>query len=548
MKICLILIQTLKTNFMKKILLLLLIVSNYTFGQFSESFEGATTPTGWTVIAGGDTGQTWVQTDLTTSSTIQAQNGTKVFAITYGATAHNDFLVTPQFAVVAGVSDKLTFWGRSRDPLYPETISVKASTTTATAAAMTTVLAATIAPPSGATFVKYTIDLSSLVGQSIYVGFHSTTTDKFVFDIDNVVVGGTPACIESVSPLVISNITTTSATATWTAATPAPGQGYDVVISNSGVAPTGSTVATASVAAGVTTYTFTGLTANTKYYVYTRSKCSGITSSVWGHLGVFLTAALPIVPPYSYGFDNQASGFAADGWSGTGVTASTWSTNFTAGNPQAGAGLIFSNNASTAAPTAVNRWMFTPAFELQANSVNTITFYVRCLGAAPLPPQNLRLTVGASPTIAAQTSVVYQTTTLAVAAWTQVTTTFTPTTTGIYYFAFNHVSPAPVGTVTQMSLALDTFAITSVLSNEEFKLNQMSVYPNPATNLLNVNAGEAGTISAIQIVDLNGRQMFTRSFNNVSDAQINVNDLSTGMYLINITSGDQTVTKKFLKQ
>ncbi|WP_084404206.1 T9SS type A sorting domain-containing protein [Flavobacterium tegetincola] len=34
----------------------------------------------------------------------------------------------------------------------------------------------------------------------------------------------------------------------------------------------------------------------------------------------------------------------------------------------------------------------------------------------------------------------------------------------------------------------------------------------------------------------------------VSDVQINVNSLASGMYLINITSGDKSITKKFLKQ
>lgn len=530
---------------MKKLLLLLLIVSNYTFGQFSESFEGAAIPTGWSVIAGGDTGQTWALVDLATSATIQAQNGTKCFSIQYGATAHNDFLVTPQFTVVAGISDKLTFWGRSRDAAYPETISVKSSSTTATAAAFTSVLSASIAPASGPNFVKYTIDLTSKIGQTIYVGFQSTTTDMFVFDIDNVVVGGTAICIEPVSPLTFTNITETSASVSWLAATPTPASGYDVYVSTSGVAPTSETVATATVASGIS-LSLTGLTGGTKYYVYVRSKCSAITSSVWGHLGVITTQLPPIVPPYSYGFDNSVGGFVADGWSGTGTTATTWSTNFTAGNPQAGTGLIFSNNASPAAPAAVNRWMFSPAFSLQANSVNTITFYVRCLGAAPLPAQNFKLTVGGAASIASQTTNVYSTTTLANNAWTQITATYTPTTTGVYYFAFNHISATTQASA--MSLALDTFAISSVLSNNEFQTNQLTVYPNPTTDFLNVKTNNSDTINRVQVVDLNGRQVMTKSFNNVSDAQINVNDLSAGMYLINITSGENRVTKKFLKQ
>jgi hypothetical protein len=58
----------------------------------------------------------------------------------------------------------------------------------------------------------------------------------------------------------------------------------------------------------------------------------------------------------------------------------------------------------------------------------------------------------------------------------------------------------------------------------------------------------SNAINVIQIVDLNGRQILSRTFDTVSEAQIDVNDLSAGMYLINITSGDQSVTKKFLKQ
>lgn len=529
---------------MKKLLLLLLIVSNYTFGQFSESFEGTGTPTGWTIINGGSP-NTWVSADLGSSSTIQAQNGTKVFTIQYNTAAHNDFLVTPQFLVAAGTTSKLTFWARSRDVNYPETIAVKASTTTATAAAMTTVLVASVAPAGGTNFVKYTVDLSTLVGQSIYIGFQSTSQDQFIFDIDNVVVGGTPTCNESLTTPTLTSITTTSAVLNWTAASPAPSLGYEVVLSTSGVAPTATTAATATVPSA-TTLAFTGLTPSTKYYAYVRSVCSASSTSVWGHLAAFLTATPPIVPPYSYGFDNQAGGFVADGWSGTGTTASTWSTNFAAGNPHLGAGLIFSNNATAAAPNPVNRWMFSPAFQLQANSVNTITFYVRCLGASPVPAQNFKVTVGASPTIAAQTTVVYTNTALANTAWTQITATYTPTVSGVYHFAFNHISATQQ--TSAMSLALDTFAISSVLGNDQFKVDKLAVYPNPTSSILNISTNNSDNISAIQIVDLNGRQVYTKSFNNVADAQVDVNELSTGMYLINISTGDKTVTKKFMKQ
>ena len=86
------------------------------------------------------------------------------------------------------------------------------------------------------------------------------------------------------------------------------------------------------------------------------------------------------------------------------------------------------------------------------------------------------------------------------------------------------------------------------LASDTFDVSQFTIQPNPTSDVLNIKSNEFTTIDAIQIVDLNGRQVFTKTFNNVSDAQVNVNDLASGMYLINITSGDKSITKKFLKQ
>ncbi|CAM4054707.1 T9SS type A sorting domain-containing protein [Flavobacterium antarcticum] len=117
------------------------------------------------------------------------------------------------------------------------------------------------------------------------------------------------------------------------------------------------------------------------------------------------------------------------------------------------------------------------------------------------------------------------------------------------------VPPVPANTVTS-NMLFDNYvarasATNTLLGVNDFvsvETNVISVYPNPATDLLNVATNGSDTINAVQIVDLNGREVFTKSFSNVSDAQINVNDLSAGMYLINIKSGDKSVTKKFLKQ
>lgn len=116
------------------------------------------------------------------------------------------------------------------------------------------------------------------------------------------------------------------------------------------------------------------------------------------------------------------------------------------------------------------------------------------------------------------------------------------------------VPPVPANT-SASTIIFDDYisravATSNLLSSANFTTanEAVSIYPNPATDVLNLKVSDSNTISSVQIVDLNGRQVFTKSFENVSDTQINVNDLSAGMYLINITSGDKSVTKKFLKQ
>lgn len=100
----------------------------------------------------------------------------------------------------------------------------------------------------------------------------------------------------------------------------------------------------------------------------------------------------------------------------------------------------------------------------------------------------------------------------------------------------NYISRA---TATSTFLNSDTF--------EAVLQEVVSLYPNPVSDVLNLSIEGSETINAVEIIDLNGRQIFTKTFNDVSNTQINVNELSTGIYLINVTSGEKTVTKKFIK-
>ena len=75
---------------------------------------------------------------------------------------------------------------------------------------------------------------------------------------------------------IYANATTsTTATISWTAASPVPANGYQYYYSTSNVAPTVSTIPSGSIAAGILTANLTGLSPSTTYYVWVRSNCGG---------------------------------------------------------------------------------------------------------------------------------------------------------------------------------------------------------------------------------------------------------------------------------
>jgi hypothetical protein len=119
-----------------------------------------------------------------------------------------------------------------------------------------------------------------------------------------------PSCFTP-SNLSVQDITSTSATISWDAASPAPANGYEYFVSSSSSAPTAGTTPTGTTAAGVTSANLT-LTPNSQYYVWVRSNCGASDKSSW--VG-------------SLYFSNQC---ATKYWAGagSGMTGGTTSTDF----------------------------------------------------------------------------------------------------------------------------------------------------------------------------------------------------------------------------
>ena len=84
----------------------------------------------------------------------------------------------------------------------------------------------------------------------------------------------------------------------------------------------------------------------------------------------------------------------------------------------------------------------------------------------------------------------------------------------------------------------------TTLATSNFNKNnlQVAVYPNPANNILNVEA--ATDLKSIEIYNIQGQKVKTSN-----QKQINVADLSAGMYMIKVEDIENAIaTKKFVKQ
>lgn len=90
--------------------------------------------------------------------------------------------------------------------------------------------------------------------------------------------------------------------------------------------------------------------------------------------------------------------------------------------------------------------------------------------------------------------------------------------------------------------------VTNSLGVNENLTSRFSVFPNPASNLVKISSDSNTLVDGVKITDLNGRTVKTVSLNKVANAEINISDLASGVYLMNISSENGTATKKIVKK
>jgi hypothetical protein len=284
---------------------------------------------------------------------------------------------------------------------------------------------------------------------------------------------------------------------------------------------------------------------------------------------------------FSEGFDTFTS-LSGAGWAtinqSSPAGASTWAqgggTAFTGGG-QAGGTTSFTlcNYNSTTGAGTISNWLMTPPITIKNGDV--ISFYTRKGGTSGSFPDRLEFrlsNLGAGSTAPSGAAGVGSYTNLAVSVNPNLTTNTTavdgyPLTWTQYSYtvsglavdtsmrmAFRYyvTDGGPDGTNSNI-IGVDTFAVTrtTTLATSEATLQKgISIYPTMADRELNVSLKNNQQIMGISIYDMSGKAISSVKADVIdkSNSVVDVSQLPSGNYMVNVITKEAKYTSKFIKK
>ncbi len=83
------------------------------------------------------------------------------------------------------------------------------------------------------------------------------------------------------------------------------------------------------------------------------------------------------------------------------------------------------------------------------------------------------------------------------------------------------------------------FNMVTEIKNNSLNRNDLLVYPNPSAGMLNIENKATNTNLQIQVFNLQGQEVFHRNYIDLKSEQINLTQLSNGVYLLSVTDADK---------
>lgn len=95
---------------------------------------------------------------------------------------------------------------------------------------------------------------------------------------------------------------------------------------------------------------------------------------------------------------------------------------------------------------------------------------------------------------------------------------------------------------------IDNIVVTGTMSVKDIDKFVYTIAPNPAVDVINITMEENKIIQGLHLTDMNGRTVKTFDVKGVNHATLNVSDLASGVYFLNVGADGITVTKKVIKK
>jgi hypothetical protein len=95
------------------------------------------------------------------------------------------------------------------------------------------------------------------------------------------------------------------------------------------------------------------------------------------------------------------------------------------------------------------------------------------------------------------------------------------------------------------NLDIDVIEAFLLLSNEDQKVSEVAISPNPATNFISIRT-KGATSGSIKVYSMLGEKLMQQDFNS-NQIKFDTSSLNSGIYIINIKAEGTITTKKFVK-
>lgn len=491
--------------------------SNYPF-PINEDFSAELTPC-WQVF----------NADPNNPNEAGVDQGEFVFTSLSTANDYTQYLITPE---LHGTSDMLLSFDYYADP-STETFMVGYSSTTSDVSAFTwsneetaTSTQATyyMSLPAGTKYVaiKYTsdymfwfvVDNLSIIDMPTTPTFNITTTSLDFGSINN---GSTKSLSFPITGLALTSDITVSTAAPF--AVSADGNTYG---------------ATATIPAS--TSAITNATVYVRFAPTTPGNQTGtvtLTSGSINHTVALTGNGLDCNVPANLPFTEDFESTLNDCWQnidndGDGYTWGSYSYSPYDGNASYASASWVNNTVLTP-----DNWLVTPTLAIPSNGA-TLKWYVAAQDAE-YPDEYYEVKVSTNGTSLNNFTTVFSET-LTTDQWDERTVSLANYAGQNINIAFVHTNSSDV-----FMMKIDNISVTAGVGINEVE-NNISIYPNPANNILNINANS--NINKVEVFNMLGQNVMTVSVND-NNTSINTSNLSKGMYMLKLHTDNGVVNQKF---